>query len=79
MLINALSILSLFLRISEVCCLLTSYSVDRLVPFSNYKITDFSSSTERKDRLRFEVMMNSSLVTQKLARVPQTMREMHQL
>ena len=52
-------ILSLFLRISEICCFLTPYSVGNLVPFPNHKIVDCLQSMERKDRLRFEDMTNS--------------------
>ena len=53
-------IFSLFLRISEICCLLTPYSADKLVPFSpfsNRKMIDCLSSIERTDRLCFKDMM----------------------
>ena len=50
-------IFSLFLGISEICCLLTPYSADKLVPFSNRKIIDCLSAIERTDRLRFKDMM----------------------
>ena len=33
-------ILSLLLRISKICSLRTPYSVDKLVPFTNYRIID---------------------------------------
>ena len=46
--------LALFLRISEICCLLTPYSVDKLVPFSNRKIiADSLSLMGRTNRLLF--------------------------
>ena len=46
--------LALFLRISEICCLLTPYSVDKLVPFSNRKIiADSLSFMGRTNRLLF--------------------------
>ena len=54
-------IFSLFLRISDICCVLTPYQADILVPFSllsNRKIIDCLSSIERTDPLRLkEIMM----------------------
>ena len=52
-------ILSLFLRISEIYCLLTPYSVDNLVPISNHKIIDCLSFMKRMDRLCFVDIMIS--------------------
>ena len=42
-------IFSLFLPISEIYCLLTPYSADKMVPFSNHKIIDCLSFMERMD------------------------------
>ena len=50
---------SLFLRISETTCLLTLYSVDELVSFSNCKINDSLSFMERMDCLLFVHVINS--------------------
>ena len=54
-------IFSLFLWISEICCLLTPYSADKLVPFSplfNRKIIDcLISFVKRTDRLHFKNVM----------------------
>ena len=65
-------ILSLFLRISEIYCLFTPYSVDKLVPFSNRKIiADCLSSMGRMDCSLF-VHTDKFVLTQKLAHVLQT-------
>ena len=53
-------IFSLFLRISEICCLLMPYSAHKLVPFSlfsNCKIIDRLSFIERRDPLHFKDTM----------------------
>ena len=60
-----LIILSLFLRMSEIFCLLTPYSLDKLVPFSpfsNCRIIDCLSCIEGIERLCFVNMMET-LVT----------------
>ena len=49
---------SLFL--ADICCVLTPYSADKLVPFSpffNHKIIDCLAFIEQTDRLRFKDMM----------------------
>ena len=53
-------LVSLFLRISEICCLLTPYSADKLVPFSPFSyqtIIDCLSFIEKTDCLRFKDVM----------------------
>lgn len=49
----------MILCISKLCCWLTSYSVHKLAPYSNRKITGCLSFMERMDHLRFEDTMNS--------------------
>ena len=46
----------LFLRISDICSVLTPYSADKLVPFSSFydrKFIDCLSFIEGTDRIRF--------------------------
>ena len=53
-------------RISEICCLLTPYSADKLVPFSpfsNRTIKDCLSFMERTDRLHFKDITIVTLVS----------------
>ena len=55
-----LMIFFLFLRISDICGVLTPYSANKLVPssrFFNRKIIHLLSFIERTDRLRFKDMM----------------------
>ena len=56
---RSFTILSLFWRISEISYLLTPYSVDKLVPFPNRKITVWLSFMERMDRVLFVHVINS--------------------
>ena len=54
-----ITMLSLFWRISEISYLLTPYSVDKLVPFSSSKVTDWLSFMERILSFTFVHVINS--------------------
>ena len=51
---------------SEICCLLTPYSLDKLVPFSpfsNHRINDSLSCIERTEQFQFVDMMETLFMT----------------